>query len=230
MKILCTICARGGSKGLLNKNFIKLDKKNLIFHSIDQALKIKQIDNIVISSDVKISKTQLQKRNLEQFFLRGKNLASDNAGKVGVIKDALIKSEKYYGKVFDLIIDLDVTSPLRNLRDINNCINIIKKEKTNNLFTVCKARKNPYFNMIEFKNHLHPTLIKKTKKKILRRQDAPEVFEMNASIYIWRRDFLINSINVQTNKTSTYQMPFKRSIDIDSFDDLKLVKYFMRNK
>ena len=165
MKILCTICARGGSKGLLNKNFIKLDKKNLIFHSIDQALKIKQIDNIVISSDVKISKTQLQKRNLEQFFLRGKNLASDNAGKVGVIKDALIKSEKYYGKVFDLIIDLDVTSPLRNLRDINNCINIIKKEKTNNLFTVCKARKNPYFNMIEFKNHLHPTLIKKTKKK-----------------------------------------------------------------
>ena len=230
MKILCTICARKNSKGLSNKNFRKLGRKNLIFHSIDQALKVKKIENIVISTDVKLSLDDLKKRNLNQFFLRSKNLASDSSGKVRVIKDALIRSEKYFGKVFDLVIDLDVTSPLRHIKDIKNCINQIIKEKTNNLITVCRARKNPYFNMIELNNNCFPKLVKKTKKNILRRQDAPKVFDMNASIYIWKRKFLMNNIKLYTKKTSIYEMPFNRSIDIDSVDDLNLVRYFIKKR
>ena len=140
----------------------------------------------------------------------------------------MIRSEKYYNKVFDLIVDLDVTSPLRNIKDINESIKKIINENTNNLITVCKARKNPYFNMIEYKNNFCPKLVKKSKKNIIRRQDAPTVYEMNASIYIWRRDFLMNNNNLFTNKTSVYQMPFKRSIDIDSVDDLNLVRYFVK--
>ena len=84
--------------------------------------------------------------------------------------------------------------------------------------------------MIEYKNNFCPKLVKKSKKNIIRRQDAPTVYEMNASIYIWRRDFLMNNNNLFTNKTSVYQMPFKRSIDIDSVDDLNLVRYFVKKK
>ena len=200
------------------------------FYSVDQARNVKKINNIVISSDVKLPTRELKKRKINQFFIRDKSLASDNSGKVKVIKDALIRSEKYYNKVFDLIVDLDVTSPLRNIKDINESIKKIINENTNNLITVCKARKNPYFNMIEYKNNFFPKLFKKSKKNIIRRQDAPTVYEMNASIYIWRRDFLMNNNNLFTNKTSVYQMPFKRSIDIDSVDDLNLVRYFVKKK
>ena len=230
MKILCTICARKGSKGVTNKNFLTLNGKKLIFHSLDQALKVKKIDNIVISSDVKLSRKELKKRNISQFFLRNKSLSSDNSGKVEVIRDALVRSEKYYDKTFDLIIDLDVTSPLRQLKDIQKCINKIIKENNNNLITVCDSRKNPYFNMIELKDNFFPKIIKKSKKNILRRQDAPKVFEMNASIYIWKREFLMKNINLFTRKTSIYKMPFNRSIDIDSVDDLKLIRYFNNKK
>ena len=230
MNILCTICARKGSKGLFNKNFKKLGGKSLIFYSVDQARNVKKINNFVISSDVTLPTRELKKRKINQFFIRDKSLASDNSGKVKVIKDALIRSEKYYNKVFDLIVDLDVTSPLRNIKDINESIKKIINENTNNLITVCKARKNPYFNMIEYKNNFCPKLVKKSKKNIIRRQDAPTVYEMNASIYIWRRDFLMNNNNLFTNKTSVYQMPFKRSIDIDSVDDLNLVRYFVKKK
>ena len=227
MNILCTICARKGSKGLKNKNFLKVNKKKLIFHSIDQALKNKKIDKVIISTDAKISKKELKKRKLKIYFKRNNSLSNNKSGKVPVIRDALIKAESILNKKFNVIVDLDVSSPLRNDQDITNAINKFKKENSNNLITVCRSRKNPYFNMVEYnKNKLK--IVKKNKKKILRRQDAPKVFDVNASIYIWKRNFLLKTNNIISEKTSVYEMPLKRSIDIDNKDDFELVKHYLK--
>ena len=94
------------------------------------------------------------------FFKRKAKLSSTRAGKVPVIRDALIKAEKYYQKKYDIIIDLDVTSPLRNIKDIRSSIKKFLKSKSNNLITVCKSRRNPYFNMVEIKRNT-PFLSKK---------------------------------------------------------------------
>lgn len=67
------------------------------------------------------------------------------------------------------------------------------------------------------------------KKKILRRQDARQVYDVNASIYIWKRNYLLKSNTIISNKTSLYEMPYNRSVDIDSKDDLKIVKLFLKN-
>ena len=226
MNILCTICARKGSKGIKNKNLLKLNGKSLMFHTIDQAKKVRKISNIVVSSDFKLSSACLKKRGIKQFFLRNKSLSNDSAGKVSVIRDALIKSEKHYNKLFDVIIDLDVTSPLRSISDITNALKKFKNKKSNNLITVCRARKNPYFNMVEIAKS-YPKLVKKNNSNYLRRQDAPKVYEMNASIYIWKRSYLLKSDNLFHKKTSVYEMPYSRSIDIDENIDYKLVKYLI---
>ena len=228
MNILCTICARKGSKGLKNKNFLKIYNKKLIFYSIDQAKKIKSIDDIVISTDLEIPTKELKKRNLRLFFKRSKNLSSDRAGKVPVIRDALLKAEYFYKKKYDIIIDLDVSSPLRKLHDIKKAIKMFLDSDSNNLITACKSRKNPYFNMVEIVND-KLCLVKKMKKKILRRQDARQVYDVNASIYIWKRNYLLKSNTIISNKTSLYEMPYNRSVDIDSKDDLKIVKLFLKN-
>ena len=228
MNILCTICARKGSKGLKNKNFLKIYNKKLIFYSIDQAKKINSIDDIVISTDLEIPTKELKKRNLRLFFKRSKNLSSDRAGKVPVIRDALLKAEYFYKKKYDIIIDLDVSSPLRKLDDIKKAIKIFLASDSNNLITACKSRKNPYFNMVEFVND-KLCLVKKMKKKILRRQDARQVYDINASIYIWKRNYLLKSNTIISNKTLLYEMPYNRSVDIDSKDDLKIVKLFLKN-
>ena len=81
--------------------------------------------------------------------------------------------------------------------------------------------------MIELKKNI-PTLSKKIKKNILRRQDAPVVYDMNASIYIWKKKYLMKTNKLFSNKTTFYEMPFNRSIDIDSLHDLESVKYFMK--
>tara|TARA_B110000008_G_scaffold156700_1_gene157581 strand:+ start:23 stop:706 length:684 start_codon:yes stop_codon:yes gene_type:complete len=227
MNILCTICARKGSKGLKNKNFLKINNKELIFHSIDQALKTKKINDIIISTDANISQKELKKRNLYVYFKRNKKLSNSKSGKVEVIRDALIKAEFFFKKRYDFVIDLDVSSPLRNIKDIINAINKFQKDKTNNLISVCKSRKNPYFNMVEF-NNKKLKIVKTLNKKILRRQDAPIVYEVNASIYIWKRNFLLKTNNIICKNTSVYEMPFKRSIDIDNKEDLELVKYYFK--
>lgn len=222
MKILCTICARKGSKGLKNKNLLKINKKyNLIDYTLNQALKVQEINNIVVSSDI----INLKKnKNKKIFYLnRSKNLSGDKIGKLNVIRNATKISEKFFKCKYDFVIDLDVTSPLRKISDIKKAIKLFKKKKPNNLITYCDSRKNPYFNMIEKKKGKF-ILAKNLKKIYLRRQDAPKVYEMNASIYIWKKQFLLLSNRILNEKTIGFKMPYERSIDIDSLSDFKIVK------
>ena len=242
MNILCTICARGNSKGVIDKALKKINKVPLVGITIKQALGSKVFSEVVVSTDSKkIQKTSI-KYGANSWFLRPKYLSSDYTSKILVIRDALIRSENYFRKKFDICVDLDLTSPLRNINDIKKSVKyFIKNEKIKNLFSVCEAKKNPYFNMVEIiNNRVH--IIKKTKKKktknetissskfssFYRRQSAPKVFEMNASIYIWRRSRLLNSNNLFSKDTGVYYMPPSRSIDIDSYFDLLLVKQIMK--
>ncbi len=151
MEILCTICARSGSKGLKNKNFLKIKGKTLLSHTLSQAIKIKKINNIIISSDSNKIKKIKNKKIIH--LVRSKKLSGNKIGKLAVIRNALNNAEKIFKKKFDTVIDLDVTSPLRKLSDINSAINLFYKKNYNNLITICEARKNPYFNMVEKKKN-----------------------------------------------------------------------------
>lgn len=227
MKILCTICARGGSKGVPRKNIRELNDKPLIYYTINHALKWGKADKIMISTDdeeiAKISK----KYGAEVPFLRPKELATDKAGKLESIKHAV----KYYedkNEKFDIIVDLDPTSPLRNIKDLDYALEYFLKHKPNNLYSVCEARKNPYFNMVELNDNNRAYISKKVEKDVLSRQTAPKVYEMNASIYIYDKDFLLKTNTIHSNNTSIYIMPQERSIDIDSEIDFQFVEYLIK--
>ena len=227
MNILCSIHARGGSLGIKNKNIKLICSKPLIVHTIDQAKKIQLFSEIVVSTDsAKIQKIAIQ-NDASSWFLRNKKLSNKYASKILAIRDTLSRSETFFKKKFDIVVDLDATSPLRNIKDIKNALNIFKKKSLEILFSVCKARKNPYFNMIEVeKNRIK--IVKKKKICIVRRQDAPKVYEANASIYIWKRDALLKNETLFTKKTGIYVMPIERSIDIDSEFDFEIVNYLMK--
>ena len=131
-------------------------------------------------------------------------------------------------KKFHYIFDLDATSPLRTIEDLIKSFKQFKRENSKVLITASIANKNPYFNQIEYKKNKYD-IVKKLKTFPKRRQDAPIVYDMNASIYIWKRKHLLDSNNLFTNKTSLYIMPKERSCDIDTNLDLKFVKYVMKN-
>lgn len=220
MKILCTICARSGSKGLKGKNMIQLKNKPLIMHTYELAKNIKKIRDIVISTDSKRIQNLVGVKNC--WFKRDKRLSDDKISKIKVIIDAVKKAERKNNVIYDTIIDLDVTSPLRTKKDILNSLSKFIKKNYDNLFSVTNASKNPYFNMVEFKNN--KINLVKSSIKYSSRQVAPIVFSMNASIYIWKRKALFSNKPLFSNKTGIYVMPKERSFDIDDLIDLKIVK------
>ena len=225
MKILCTICARSGSKGVKNKNLKLLDGKPLVVHALNQANKINIFEDIIISTDSsRIEKISI-KHGAKTIGKRKKKLSLDDSPKIDVIRNALNLAELKFKKKYDLIIDIDVSSPLRKIDDIKNALKLFYKNKADNLLTVCNARKNPYFNMIEYSNNGLIRRVKKTKNIFNSRQKAPVVYEMNASFYIWKRKVVFSKNPFFREKTVLYKMPYSRSIDIDSDDDFNYVKY-----
>lgn len=226
MNVLCSICGRKGSKGVKNKNLTLINNKPLIYHTIIQAKKSKLFDQIVVSTNDK----KIQKKAVEFgancWFLRSNELSNSSAPKIPVIRDNLIKSEKYFRTKFDFIIDLDISAPLRDIIDIKKAFNKFKKNKYDNLFSVNKSKKNPYFNMVEMRRKR--IYLSKNIKKFYTRQQLPVVYALNASIYIWKRKALLQNNQLIGKKTGIYEMNEEKSIDIDSKFDLKLVKFLMK--
>ena len=229
MKVLCTICARNGSKGLPNKNVKEMLGKPLIAFSIQQAFESDLFDKIVVSTDSDEIGEIAKKFGAEYWFSRPAELSKDDSPKIPVIQHALGESEKKFNCTFDHIIDLDATSPLRNVEDIRKAYEVFIEGGFDNLITGTRSRKNPYFNMIEIKNG-KVELSKKLKSTFVTRQEAPQVYDMNASIYIWSRNFILKENSLFSGRLGFYEMPEDRSIDIDSQLDWEVVKMIMEKK
>ena len=148
---ICIICVRKNSKGIRNKNLLKINNLRLIEISFKQAKNSKIVNKIILYSDSEQMIKIANKLGFDLVIKRPKFLAKDKSGKVDVIKHALLKAEKYFNDTYQNIFDLDVTSPLRNIKDIKQSLKIFINKKANNLITVCEARKNPYFNMVQKK-------------------------------------------------------------------------------
>lgn len=228
--ILCTICARGGSKGVKNKNIKLIDNKPLIAYTIEQAKESKLFDHIVISTDSDDIANIAKEYGAEVFFKRSDEMASDTAGKLDVIRDAFTKSEEYYNKDYDYLVDLDATAPLRSVEDIVNSFEQFLQNDNDNLITAMPSRRSPYFNLIEVNKSGRVDLSKKLDSSVVRRQDAPKSYDMNASIYIWKRDIILNENSIFLEKTGLYVMPEERSIDIDNELDFEFVEFLLRKK
>ena len=220
---------RGGSKGVKDKHIRAINGKPLMYFTIKQAIKSKIFDQVIVSTDSKKILKIAKSCGADGWFLRPKNLALTTSPKVPAIKHALLQAEKFYNKRFDIIVELDATSPLREIKDITNAYKFFIKKKANMLITGCKSRKNPYYNMVEIINNKLKK-VKKSKKNIYRRQDAPKTYDCNASIYIWNRKSLINFKSFFTKKTIFYEMPETRSIDIDTEFDFQLVEFLLKKK
>ena len=229
MKLLCLVCARKGSKGIKNKNMISINKKKLIDITIKHAISSKLFNQIAVSTDSKKIQKHVNSKKKLSWFIRPKIISGDRVSKLEVIKHGLYESEKNFKIKFDIICDLDVTAPLRNKSDITNAYKKFIKNNNDILFSVCEAKKNPYFNMVENINN-QTFLVKKLKKNINSRQTAPKVYEMNASIYFWKRNALLKRKNLFGSNVGIYEMPRNRSIDIDDYFDLRLVKKLILDK
>ncbi len=228
MLILFTICGRAGSKGIKNKNIRDFVGNPLPYYTlsaIDLYLKKHpETDcDIVINSD---SDTLLQllndnKMRKVELIKRDASLAGDTVGKVAVIRNCLEEMEARTKKKYDLVVDLDITSPLRRVCDLENLISVQMEKKPDVTTSVAPARRNPYFNQVKQTERGVKIVID---SDFIARQQAPEVYDMNASLYAYSPDYLRTARSVMEGYSEIIEMYDTAVLDLDHENDFELME------
>ena len=230
MKRLCTIGARGGSKGVKNKNIRDLLGRPLIAYSILQAKASGLFMAIAVSSDSSLFLDAAKAYGADILVERPAEMATDEAPKIPAIQHCVRIAEQVRGVTFDIIVDLDATSPLRDVEDIRRAVRLLEDRNVSTVITGAPAHRSPYFNLVELDKNGVVRLSKTLPVPIFRRQDAPKCFDMNASMDVWKRDSLFANIDVFNSDTLLYEMPPERSVDIDSELDFQIVEFLMAKR
>lgn len=233
MNLIITICARGGSKGIPGKNIKPIAGKPLIAYTIDQAKKFaaKHGGDIALSTESDQIKAVASEFGLETEYMRSQELGGDDIGKEAVMREVLLHYEEQRGEQYDMLLDLDVTSPLRTTEDLEAGM-LMMEENQNalNLYSVNRAARNPYFNMVEEGDNGFYNLCKKPDKPILSRQNVPDVYDLNASFYYYRREFFDEGWTTPfTDRAIIYEMPHM-CFDLDDLIDYEMLDYFIEHE
>ena len=228
-KFIAFIFARGGSKGIKNKNILKFRNTTLIGNSINQAKKCKSIQSVYVSTDSKKIAREAKKSGAIVPFIRPKYLAMDNSPEILSWLHAVNFCEKKLKLNFDYLVSVPVTSPLRKTQDLERAIKKIKKNNLDFLISVTPSNRNPYFNMVKIDKNDKISLVCKSKKKYFRRQDAPQCYDMCTVVYIVKKNYLKKNYDkILSGKVGVIKIPKLRSIDIDDKYDYNIAKFLSK--
>lgn len=226
--VLLTICARGGSKGIPGKNIKPVGGKPLIAYTIDIAKEYarKHGARIILSTDSEDIKKVAAGYGILTDYVRPDYLANDTVSKVDAIKDALLYAERTDGVTYDYILDLDVTSPIRTMQDIESCMDKIQAAPDAlTIFSVSPCGRNPYFNMVEEKPDGFYGLV--CPSTFTSRQTSPKVYDINGSIYVYRRSLMERDApRAVTDRTLVYVMDHL-CFDLDEPQDYDYLAWLM---
>ena len=231
MNLLITICARGGSKGIPGKNIKLINDKPLIAYTIQAAqdFAIKHKADISLSTDSNTIREVAAEYGLHTNYIRPAELATDSAGKVDVIRSLVDFQEGLLDKEYDFILDLDITSPLRTQEDLEKAFTeLVLNSEGINIFSVNPAARNPYFNMVEEGSGGYVKLVKDS-GKIKSRQAAPQVYDMNASFYFFRRRFFSEGYETSITEKSLVYVMNHLCFDLDEPHDFIIMDLMMRH-
>lgn len=229
--ILGAICCRGGSKGVIGKNSRPLDGIPLITYTINTAKESDFLDDLIVSTDDQLIIEIAKQNNVNVPFVRPNELATDQASKWPVFIHAVENYERITGKTVSVIVDMDVTVPLKTAQDIDNAIQLLlDSPQIDVVITGYEPERNPYFNMMEINKEGIAEIVKKSEKPIVRRQDAPKVFSLTPAAFVVRKEALYKYEHWSQAKCLISEMPRERAIDIDSEFEFKLIEFIMNGK
>lgn len=225
-KIMVIIPARAGSKGLKNKNILKLLGKPLISYTVEAALEVFKKSQIIISTNSLKVKNIVSNHGINISRLRPENLSTDLTPMSDVICDVI---ENEFNSLPDYIVILQPTSPLRNSTHIKEALKLLyENKKTEMIVSVCNSKSNPYWNLLE--EDKNGKLVKSKPGLFGSRQVLPPVYRINGAIYIIKTKAFLEKKSFEFNDIKKYLMSNDSSIDIDDFRDFKLAEIVIKNK
>ncbi|MCW9035965.1 MAG: acylneuraminate cytidylyltransferase family protein [Rhodospirillales bacterium] len=224
LNVVAFIFARGGSKGVPGKNIKPLAGKPLIAHTIETAKKSPYIERVIISTDDEEIAEVAQLYGGEVPFMRPGELAGDKSSEWLAWRHALEFMEKQSGEQIDLFVSVPTTSPLRQVEDINACIERYLQGDVDVVISITPAQRNPYFNMVTLSENGLANIAIKADSIVSNRQEAPDMYDITTVCYAVNPILIKEQDALFAGKVGTVQVPQERSLDIDTEYDFRVAE------
>ncbi|MBC2400055.1 cytidylyltransferase domain-containing protein [Clostridium tetanomorphum] len=226
-RILAIIPARGGSKGIPRKNIKDLNGKPLIAYTIEEGIKSKYIDKLIVSTEDKEIADISKNYGAEVPYLRPEEISKDETPGIHPIIHGIEYFDKHNNN-FDYVICLQCTSPFRSAYQIDEAIEKLIEKDADSIVSVCESEVSPYWMKKIINGKVTDFLEEST--FYARRQDTPKVYRLNGAIYIAKKHILMNYKSWYTENTIPYIMDEKTSLDIDNIMDFKFAQFLIKEK
>jgi CMP-N-acetylneuraminic acid synthetase len=232
MSLTAFVFARGGSKGLVGKNFRPLAGKPLIGWAVEQALAAKRISRVIVSTDSDEIASAARVHGAHVPFIRPQELSGDRTPELLAWRHALEFLREAEGKLPSHFISVPATSPLRLPEDIDGCIDEYDKSGADVVLTVTPAHRSPWFNMVSRGCDGRFRLVNDDCKsdRVIRRQDAPEVFDVTTVAYVVRPGYVLEHDSLFSGRLSAIVVPRERAADIDTLLDFEIAEFLMQKR
>lgn len=228
-KLPAFIFARGGSKGLPNKNILNFAGKPLIAWAIEQSLEANSIDEVYVSTDSLEIARVAEKFGAQVPFIRPSKLATDDSPEWLSWIHAINFLGDSNGVYPEAIVSVPTTSPLRESNDIDQCVSLFYSQDLDAVITYTDSHRNPYFNMLSKNSENNLTTVIQG-DPTYRRQDAPLVYDMATVAYVIRSQFICNHTSIFQGKVRGVHIPQERAIDIDNRVDFDVAEFLKTRK
>lgn len=232
MNVLAVIPARGGSKGIPKKNIVNVNGKPLIAYAIEAALKSRQcFYKVIVSTDCQEIADIAKNHGASVPFIRPEELATDEATSLSVMQHAAHYIEKQDDIKLDWTLLIQATNPLVSHMDIMNTVELAKKNvDATSVVSIKDAMDNHPIKLRTIENGYLKPYLEKCPESVRRQDFTPHVFKRNGSLYMTRRDTLLENSDLYGDKIVPYQMPEFRSVDIDTLQDLEFAEFLLQKR
>jgi CMP-N,N'-diacetyllegionaminic acid synthase len=228
VRVLGIVTARGGSKGIPNKNIVELMGKPLLCYTAEAALAARRLDRIVLSTDSEEISVIGKQCRLDVPFMRPAELAQDDTPTIPVLQD-VVKRLEAAGDFYDAIFVLQPTNPLRRPEDIDGAIELLERTGADSVISFFDVgEKHPArMKYIDDEGRVgDPSFAERFEGQ--RRQDLPKLYLREGSVYLTRRTVLMEQNSVKGNDCRGWIVPAERACNIDTPFDLFLVEQILR--
>jgi len=227
MRTIAFIFARGGSRGIPNKNLQKIGGTSLVCRAVETALTTTGIERAIISTDSAEIAAAAVASGAEQLFLRPSELATDTAAERDAWQHAVEFVQDKLGQ-FDCFLSVPPTAPLRTKEDIERVLEEYHHHHPDLVITATPARRHPFFNMITMDRNGWASAFGNSTPHFDRRQDVPEAFDMTTVAYAANPSFVLSDTRLLHGRVRCVLIPAERAIDIDSPLDLEIARFLER--
>lgn len=229
MRLLCIIPARGGSKGLPNKNIKDFNGNPLISYSIVEAKKSKYINKVIVSTDdYKIAEIS-KKYGAEIPFMRPSELAGDSSRIIDTYCYTINKLKNEFEFNTDILVVLQPTSPLRTVKHIDEAIELFLEKSADSIVSLSEVQHPPYWYKNMDETNKVSDFITMNDTTALR-QELPKVYCPNGAIFIFKADMIVKEKQLYTEHSFGYLMSTDESVDIDSLLDFKIAEMIIKER